>query len=186
MKTRVLILFAPIAFILLNSCQEDTNDVVVRTFIEAYNAKDSVRVMGMLHEDFTELFEKDTSILNKNTYANHYSWGKEMDDRVEFDIIGTNSDTVKVKSKYYCQRDKLLKLGPYVSERAYVVRDGQIVQIIEHHDDQFYEPRNETYQAFSNWLQLNKNGSFSDFPFNHDGAVKLKAVLKEYADEQDE
>lgn len=184
MKIILRIIHISFVIIVLTSCQSDFNEVIVREFIQAENDRDSIKMMRVLHDDFTELFEHDTTIASKKAFADSHAWGKEMDDKREFEIIKINSDTVTVLSNYFCERDKLLKLGPYESTRSYIVKDGQVFQVIEKHDEQLFEARNEVYMKFLDWLQYHKKLSFSDFPFSRDGATRLKTVLKEYVDEE--
>lgn len=181
MKTILIFIFFLSSFVTRTYSQTYSNRELVGEFIEAYNDKDSVKVMHLLHQDFVELFESDTTIPSKTSYAHNYAWGKQMNDKIAFEIIHSDSNTVKIKSSYYCFRDKVLNLGPFVSQRCYIIKSNQIFMVIETYEEQNYVNRRTEYQAFFDWLKHNKNLSANDFPFNNQGAVSLKIALKEYA-----
>ena len=170
------------SFLLLD-CNTQSNDKIVSEFIQSYNNKDSLKTFNLLHKDFTELWENNTVIPNKTDYTKNYAWGKVMNDLEEIKIVKTDSNFVETISTYYSDRDKILGINPYKSKRTYEIKHGKIIQIVGGEFDEYKEydePRREQYQVFFDWLSKNYNLEASDFPFDKNGAEKLKKILIEY------
>lgn len=181
MKTLLIFIFLVSSLTMGCYGQSSSNRKLVHSFIQAYNEKDSLKAMELLHPDFVELFQNDTTIFSKESYADNYAWGKQMDDRIEFEILESDAKTVKINSTYHCLRDKILDLGPYISQRSYMIKDDKIFKIIETYKEQDYVDRRTVYEDFFKWLERNKNLFPADFPFNSEGAKALITVLNEYA-----
>lgn len=180
MKKIYLLIFSCFLFL---RCNSQNNIQVVNEFIKSYNNKDSIMTFNLLHENFIELWEKDTVIRNKTDYSKNYSWGKVMNDIEVVEIIKTDSSFVETISTYYSKRDKLLGISPYKSKRVYKISNGKIIKIIGGEFDGYLEydkPRREQYQVFFKWLSKNYDLEPSDFPFDKNGAEKLKEKIIEY------
>ncbi|GEM_PF-2510744 len=180
MKKTYLLIFSCFLFFGSNS---QTNHQLVNEFIESYNDKDSLRTFNLLHDDFIELWEKDTVINNKTDYSKNYAWGKVMNDLEVIEIIKMDSNFVETISTYYSDRDRLLDISPYKSKRVYELKNGKILKVTGGKFDGYEEydsPRREKYAAFFTWLSKNHNLEPSDFAFDKNGAEKLKKKIIEY------
>ena len=180
MKKTYLLIFSCFLFL---GCNSQSNDQVVNEFIKSYNDKDSLKTFDLLHKDFVELWEKDTVINNKIDYSKNYSWGKVMNDFAEIQIIKTDSNFVETISTYYSDRDKLLRISPYKSKRVYEIENGKIIKIVEGEFDGYFkydDPRREQYQFFFKWLSENYNLNPYEFPFDKNGAERLKEKIIEF------
>lgn len=178
-KTYLLIITCLFTFV----CNSQNNTQVVSDFIKSYNEKDSLKTFSLLHKDFVELWEKDTVINNKTAYSKNYSWGKVMNDANEIEIVKTSSDFVEAICTYTSDRDNLLGVAPYKSKRVYQLKNGKIFKIIGGEFNSYNEydkPRREKYQLFFKWLSKNYNLNPSSFPFDKNGAERLKKILIEY------
>lgn len=179
-KTYVLLL----SVVFLLSCSTQRNVRIVNKFIKAYNSKDDAKTLGLLHQDFAELWERDTVIQSKTQYAQHYAWGKVMNDREEIKVLKQGSkNQVATLSTYYCDRDRLLGITPYKSKRVYEIRRGKIRKIVGgkfHGYDRYDQPRREQYKVFFKWLLKNYDLYPADLPFDKKGAEQLKEILLEY------
>ncbi len=169
--------------ILCFGCNAQNEIHTLESFIKNYNQKDSLSTLKYLHENFVELFEKDTSIANKTAYSNNYAWGKVMNDRMEFEIIKVDNTIIKTMSTYYSDRDSLLNISPYKSIRTYFIKNNQIIKIIENKFsgyDEYDNPRRKKYNIFFNWLSEEYDLTITDFSFDKNGAEGLKKMLLEY------
>ena len=180
MKKTCLVILA--CFLFLDGHSQN-NEQVVNEFIKAYNDKDSLKTFGLLHNDFVELWEKDTAIYSKNDYSENYAWGTVMNDFEEIQINKADSNIVETIYTYYSDRDKLLGVGPFKSKRVYDIRNGQIVKIVGGEFDgylEYHEPRREQYEVFFKWVSEHHKLNPSDFSFDKNGAEKLKELIIEY------
>lgn len=172
-----------------NNLKSDLNIAnfkVVKNFIEAYNAKDSVATFKLLHKDFVELYDKKVAIKSKTDYANNYAWGNVMNDKMEYLLVLADEMDIEIISTYHCDRDRLLGVSPYKSIRTFTILDGQILNIKESKLSGFEDcntKRSEKYQLFFNWLSDTYNLTPLDFKFNKSGAEKLKKAILEYSNQ---
>lgn len=169
--------------LVLMGCASQSNSSIVQKFVNSYNEKDSIHTFGLLHKEFTELWENEIVIKSKLDYTDNYSWGKVMNDKEYIEIVNVEQNKVKTISTYYSDRDKLLEVSPYKSKRIYEIKNKKIYKITglkyDGYDD-YDEPRRENYNTFFYWLSENYGLSISDFPFNKEGAEKLKQFIYEY------
>ncbi|NRD20400.1 hypothetical protein HNV08_10115 [Winogradskyella eckloniae] len=161
-----------------------TNTQTVLNFIEAYNKKDSIATMQLLHPEFSEYFNTELAIKSKTDYAHHFAWGKVMNDNMEVQIVYSDGNIIELLSTYHCDRDKLLKIEPYKSIRKFEIKDDKIYKIIESEFPNYkeaYHQRQQTFQLFFDWALEQQNLKIMDFKFNQFGAETLKKSLTAYS-----
>lgn len=160
-----------------------SNEQVVREFVQAYKDKDALRTFDLLHQDFVQLWKNDTVIYSKNDFRNNFAWGEVMQDFERIEIIKSDDRFVETLSTYYCDRDKLLGIKPFKSKRIFEIRQGQIVKIRGEEFDgyaQYDQPRRVKFEKFFAWLAESHELKPIDFPFDKNGAEKLKEKIREY------
>ncbi|MEZ5472633.1 MAG: hypothetical protein R3E90_12750 [Marinicella sp.] len=165
--------------------ESQNSAVLVEEFVQANNNRDKDKVHELLHEDFQQLYDKQVTIESKKDYMNHYEWGIVMNDLLKIEIIAQQENKIVAKAKYFSDRDRLLKLGPYKSINVYVLKNNQIISIIDkglQTDTSKEQSRLKAYELFREWMKEKYNLSFSDFTFDQEGANKLKKVLTEYVE----
>jgi len=180
MKNTYILLLSLCSFLY---CKSQTTTKIVDTFITSYNSKDSIVTSQILHKDFVELWKKDTVINGPTNYFKHYAWGKVMHDKEEIKIIQADSNSVITRSTYYSDRDRLLNISPYKSQRTYTIKDHKIIKIVGQGFQGYKaydQPRRKKYDRFFSWLKQHHNLTTFDFPFDAKGAVKLKKTLLDY------
>ncbi len=164
-------------------CISQNNVELVNEFIQSYNKKDSIKTFNLLHQDFSELWGNEITIISKKDFRYNYSWGKVMNDMEEIVIIKTEQNFVETISTYYSDRDKLLGIPPYKSKRIYKIKDHKIIKIIGGKFEGYNEydqARRKQYEVFFEWLSKNYGLKPSDFPFDKKGAEKLISIINKY------
>jgi len=182
MKKLHLTLF--LIFTLFYNVNAQNGKAIVENFIDAYNAKDSITAFNYLHNDFVELFEKDTAIASKSDYGDNYAWGIVMHDRMSFEITEARENEIEIMSTYYSDRDSLLKVEPFKSLKTYFLKDGLIIKVVESKFsgyEKYDAPRREKYKEFFSWLSKEHNLSIANFAYDKNGAEKLRKILLEYS-----
>lgn len=143
----------------LAGCARDGTEAVIESFVEAQNAHDVERVLGMLDDDFVFRDREQTFEISLADIRPLFEWDAATHWRGAASDIETSGDTARVRLTETNEFLERLGLGPLSHDVTFVVEGERIREIVASFDAGLQQAVDDAVAPIIEWARATRPAS---------------------------